>query len=404
MKTGAHSDAAKVTVLGIVSGAHLYSHFFTLLLPPLFPLLRDELDVSFTELGFSITLFSLVTGLTQAPAGFLVDRAGAGTLLIAAVIVQSAAFVAFGAIPSYAMLLAAMVAAGLANAIYHPADYAILNAAAADSQVGRAFSIHTAAGFFGGFLAPAIAIPLATLYGWRLAVIVCAGSGFVMAAMMLAGAKPLRVFGRASVTPPEPEERAGMSLLFSLPVIMGLLFFVGLSTFGHGLGNFSVSALSRLHDASLGAIGMVLLAYLIASPVGVLVGGWVADRIFRHDRFAAACLIGIALCCFAAGYDLPLAMLGVLFFGAGFLNGIVAPSRDMLIRSVTPPGHTGKVFGFVSTGFNIGGVFAPLLFGYVLDHADARFVFWAAALVTLMSVPTVLVTGVRGRRTAVAAA
>ena len=95
---------------------------------------------------------------------------------------------------------------------------------------------------------------------------------------------------------------------------------------------------------------------------------------------------------------MPLLFVGIAFFVAGLLNGVVAPSRDMLIRAMTPPGQMGKVFGFVSTGFNVGGIIAPLMFGYLLDHSDASLVFWLAGVVALLSVPTVLVTGFQGRR------
>lgn len=404
MDTVQPATGANIKAIGLVSGAHLYSHFYILLLPPLFPLLRDAYGVGFTELGFAITLFSAVTGLTQAPVGFLVDRIGARTLLVAALIVESLAFAMVGLVPTYAMLLAMMVVAGLANAIYHPADYAILNASVTDKHMGRAFSVHTAAGFFGGFLAPALAIPMAGVWGWETAVVVCASSGVLMAVVMLSQADALHEVSRADHR--SAEQRAsgapsGLALLLSVPVMMGLLFYVGLSTFGQGLGNFSVSALSERYPAELTSLGLVLSAYLFANPLGVLAGGWVADNIRRHDLFAAACFVGVAAVLFTvAALTLPLLAVGVLFATAGLLNGLVAPSRDMLIRSMTPPGEMGKVFGFVSTGFNIGGIVAPLLFGYLLDHSDPAYVFWVAGVVSLLTVPTVLVTGLKGRQAA----
>lgn len=395
---------ANMKAIGLVSGAHLYSHFYILLLPPLFPLLKDAFGVGFTELGLAITVFSAVTGLTQAPIGFLVDRVGARGLLVAALIVQSLAFALIGLLPSYGMLLAMMAVAGLANAVYHPADYAILNASVPDRHMGRAFSVHTAAGFFGGFLAPALTIPLAGLWGWQTALIVCAASGVVMAAVLMAMADVLHEVSRAdhrSAAQRAAGARHGWALLLSLPVVMGLLFYVGISSVGQGLSTFSVSALSERYPAELTSLALVLSAYLFATPIGVLLGGWVADHIRRHDLLAAGCFVGVALLLFAvAGLDLPLIVVGALFALAGLLSGLVAPSRDMLIRSMTPPGEMGKVFGFVSTGFNIGGMTAPLLFGYLLDHSDPRLVFWVAGVFSLLTVPTVLFTGLQGRRAA----
>ena len=388
-----------VKAIGLISGAHLYSHFYILLLPPLFPVLTGRLDVGFTELGFSITVFSLMTGLTQTPIGFLVDRVGARGLLIAALVLQSLAFIAIAAAPSYGMLLAMMVIAGLANAVYHPADYSILNGSVGEAHIGRAFSVHTASGFFGGFLAPALVLPLSTVIGWQWAVGVCAATGIGMALILVLGAGALQDADNRDAD--LSNSKGGVAVLLSFPVLMGLLFYVGISTSGHGVSDFSVSALGEMYPATLTTLGIVLLAYLFANPVGVLVGGWIADSIKRHDVFAAACFVGVALPLFAiAGFQLPLALVAAGLFIVGFLNGVVSPSRDMLIRAMTPPGQMGKVFGFVSTGFNIGGIIAPPAFGWLLDQGSPTSVYWGAGIVALLTVPTVLVTGLQGRKAA----
>jgi MFS transporter, FSR family, fosmidomycin resistance protein len=392
-----------IKAIGLVSGAHLYSHFYILLLPPLFPILTGELNVGFTELGVAITVFSLVTGLTQTPMGFLVDRVGARLLLIAALIAESTAFIVFALAPGYTMLLWMMALAGLANAVYHPADYSILNGSVGEKHIGRAFSVHTASGFFGGFLAPALVLPLTSMIGWQLAVGISAATGIGMALILILSANALQDRDQRDETaaPQSAATSSGIAILLSLPVMMGLLFYVGISTSGHAVSDFSVSALGEMYPVTLTALGGVLLAYLFANPVGVLAGGWIADTINRHDLFAAACFVGIALPLFLiAGLDLPLTVVAVALFVVGFLNGFVSPSRDMLIRAMTPPGQMGKVFGFVSTGFNIGGIIAPPAFGYLLDQGQPTGIFWGAGIVALLTVPTVLITGFQGRRAA----
>jgi MFS transporter, FSR family, fosmidomycin resistance protein len=388
-------------VIALVSTGHFLSHFYMLLLPPLFPVLRDVYGVGFTELGLALTAFSLTTGITQAPVGFLVDRYGARGILIAGVALESVAIALIGVFPIYAALVALYILAGLANAVYHPADYAILNASVDKERMGRAFSIHTFSGYLGAALAPVTMITLMNWTDWRTALIICGVAGGAVAAIMALNSGVLldatSKQGDAALHQGAPH-RSGLRLLFSLPILMGLLFFTGISMAGHGISGFSVSALHLVYEAPLVEVGVVLSAYLFASPIGVLLGGWVADRTQHHDRFAASCFVVIALAVFTvAATDLPLQAIAVLFAVAGLANGLVAPSRDMMIRSVTPPGEMGKVFGFVSIGYNIGGVVAPVVFGYLLDHADPGLLFWIVGVISLSTVATVLITGNRGR-------
>ena len=393
--------ASNAKVIALISTGHFLSHFYLLLLPPLFPVLRDVYGVGFTELGLALTAFSLATGFIQAPVGFLVDRYGARGILIAGVALESVAFILIGVFPVYAALVTLMIIAGIANAVYHQADYAIMSASVAKERMGRAFSIHTFAGYLGAALAPVTMFTLMKWTDWRTALVICGIFGAVVAAIMALNSKVLLDAtsrrddsGAHSATP----HHSGLRLLFSLPILMGLLFFTGISMAGHGISEFSVSVLHLAYDAPLAEAGIVLSAYLFASPAGVLLGGWVADRTPHHDRFAASCFVVIAAMIFTvAAVDLSLTAIAVLFAIAGLANGLVAPSRDMMIRSVTPPGEMGKVFGFVSIGYNIGGVVAPVMFGYILDNADPGLVFWVVGAISLMTVVTVLATGRRGR-------
>jgi MFS family permease len=388
-------------VIALISAGHFLSHFYILLLPPLFPVLRDVYGVGFTELGIAITAFSLTTGITQAPIGFLVDRYGARGILIAGVAVESVAIALIGVFPVYAALVALMMLAGLANAVYHPADYAILNASVAKERMGRAFSIHTFAGYLGAALAPVTMIALMNWTDWRTALIICGLVGVVVAVIralnsgVLRDATSMRHDGDAAEV---RSHHSGLRLLFSMPILMGLLFFTGISLAGHGISDFSVSALHLIYDAPLAEASAVLSAFLFAGPVGVLLGGYIADRTPHHDRFAALCFVVMAVMIFAvAAMDLSLRSVAVLFAVAGLFYGLVAPSRDMMIRAVTPPGEMGKVFGFVSIGYNIGGIAGPVIFGYLLDNADPGLLFWAVGAISLATVATVLATGRHGR-------
>ena len=388
--------------VAVVSTAHFASHFYMLLLPPLFPLLREAYGVGYTELGFAISVFSIVTACTQVPVGFAVDRFGARRILVAGLMLEAAAFALIGLIPSYGAFLALMAVAGLANSVYHPADYSLLNASVDPRRMGRAFSFHTAAGVLGNAVAPVTMVFLMTLTDWRTALVVCAAGGALVGLLVAFNARALREReepATAAARAGAGTGASGIRLLLTLPLLLGLLFFFGISVSQHGIQSFSVSALHAIHDAPLAAATTVLTCYLFASPVGVLAGGWVADRIQRrHDLFAATCFVAMAVCIAAvAALPLPLAAVGVLFAVAGLFAGMVSPSRDMLIRSMAPPGEIAKVFGFVSTGFNFGGIAAPVLFGFILDRSDPGFVFWVVAFVCLAGVLTVT-SAARARR------
>ncbi|MCY4452509.1 MAG: MFS transporter [Immundisolibacterales bacterium] len=390
--------------VALVSSAHFTSHFYLLLLPPLFPLLREAYGVGYTELGFAISVFSIVTACTQAPVGFAVDRFGARRILAAGLLLEGAAFVLIGLAPFYGTLVALMAVAGLANAVYHPADYSLLNASVDPRRMGRAFSFHTSAGMLGNAVAPVTMVFLMTLMDWRAALALCGAVGIGVGLVVILGGGVLKDrAARAADGTAEPDGAGaaasgatGIRLLLSAPILLGTLFFFGMSVAGYGIQSFSVSALHILHDAPIVEATTVLSAYLFASPVGVLAGGWVADRIRRrHDAFAATCIVMVAICIgLVAALRPSLPVVAGLFVVAGFFSGMVAPSRDMLIRSMTPPSEIAKVFGFVSTGFNLGGIIAPVTFGFLLDRSDnPGIVFWTVSLVSLATVFTVLTTG-----------
>lgn len=380
-------------IIGLVSTGHFFSHFYLLLLPPLFPILREHFGVGFTELGFALTTYSIATALTQVPAGYIVDHYGARRLLIAGLLLESVAIAGIGLFDTFGMFIVLLLLAGVANSVYHPADYSILSRAVDKSRMGRAFSIHTFAGYLGEAVAPATVLGLMAWFDWRLALVVCGVAGGAVALVMAFNSGLLDEVSSSGVAHEDKPHKVGWRLLVSLPIVMGLLFFVGISLTGRGTTGFSVSAITERWDTSLASAGLVLSCYLFASPVGVLIGGWVADRTSRHGAFAAMCFVVVAAMMFAvAAFHPPLVVMGVLFAVAGLFSGMVAPSRDMLIRSITPPGEVGKVFGFVSTGYNVGGILGPPFFGYLLDNHPPQSLFWVVGCAALMTMATVLFT------------
>ena len=396
LSSGGLTHADELKVVSLVGAGHFFSHFYILLLPPLFPLLRDAYGVSYTALGLAIAVLNVTTGATQAPVGFLVDRFGARRILIAGLALFSLAISLLGVFPTYPALLALMAVAGLGNSVFHPADYAILSSAVEQRRMGRAFSIHTFGGFAGFALAPPVAVGLTELYGWQVAMMLSGLGGLVVALLMLLSRRFLRSDADAR-RPGAPRaalgNRDGLRLLLTAPILMALLFFVMLALGMGGYTSFSVAALEGIYALPLAAANVPLTAYLVASAIGVLAGGWVADRTTKHHQVVGACFVAIVVLAGAIPALQPsILVVAVLFALAGFCSGVVAPSRDMMVRAVTPPGQSGKVFGFVTTGFNIGGVLAPLLFGLVLDLGDPGHVFWMIAGLSALTLIVVFAT------------
>ena len=380
-------------VVGLISMGHFVSHFYMLLIPPLFPILKDEFGVSYTELGIAIAVFSVVTGLTQTPVGILVDRFGARKILLCGMLLGSGAFICIGLAPSYWMLVAMMGLAGLANSVYHPCNYSILNASIQNERMGKAFSIHTASGMLGNAVAPLTLVSLMSIFDWQTALMICGLFG-VSVSLVIGINRNLFHDPASGGRSTAATTQSGLRLLFSLPILLGALFFLGIAVAGYGIGSFGIATLTVIHEITVSDAATILSAYLFASPVGVLVGGWIADRIGNHHIFAGFCFMGISVLFFAvAGISMNLTAIALLFVVAGFLSGIVSPSRDMLIRSLAPPTEMGKVFGFVSTGFNVAGIIAPPLFGYILDNYNANTVFRVVGIESLLTVMTVVTTG-----------
>ena len=341
------------------------------------------------------------TGLTQAPVGFLVDRFGARTILIAGLALFSLAIGLIGFFPSYPMLIALMVVAGLGNSVFHPADYAILSSAVEQRRMGRAFSIHTFGGHAGFALAPPAVVSLTALFDWRIALALAGAAGLLVSLLLAASGDLLHAgtdHGRRAAAR-SGAGVAGVRLLLSGPILMALLFFAMLAVTQGGYMSFSVAAIEALYRVPLAAANLPLTLYLAASAIGVLAGGWIADRTRQHHHVVGVCFLLVAVVSALIPELLPpLAITAALFALAGFFSGVVAPSRDMMVHAVTPPGASGKVFGFVTTGFNVGGIAAPLLFGAVLDHGDPGMVFWTVAGLSLLTLLVVYATARSGRQ------
>ena len=389
-----------VRVIGLVASAHALSHFYQLVIAVLFPLIKDDLGVSYAALGATVALFYTVSGVCQTLAGFAVDRYGARRVLFTGLALCSAGVLLAGVSRSYEMLVVAALVAGVGNSVFHPADFAILNARVNPRRLGYAFSFHGVGGNLGWALAPVFSYGVSALYGWHVALMCAAALGPAMIALLLANGEAIAVAGRSTV---QGAKKAGLSddvrVLLTLPVVMCFLYFLLLSVAFTGVQIFGVTSIVSLYQVPVALASAALTAYLLASAAGVLFGGWVATRAARHDLVAACGLLagGLAVLTMAFAPLPHWAIAPVLAF-AGFSTGMTGPSRDLLVRSATPPGSAGKVYGFVYSGLDVGSMATPVFYGWLIDRGMAQAVFIAVFFATLLTIATVLQLPGQARR------
>ncbi|WP_028351931.1 MFS transporter [Bradyrhizobium murdochi] len=375
--------------LAAISVAHWVSHFHLFVLPMLFPFLKEQLGVGYIELGFALTVFGVVSGLTQAPIGYLADHIGARKVLLIGLTVGGLALVMLGLHLSYVSLILSAALLGLANSVYHPCDYAILSTHMDEARMGRAFSVHTFAGFLGGAVAPTIMLMLVTAVGGLGALIVAGAVGPVAALLLIA----VRIPDASSADRKNDDPAAPQQSIVTPAIIVLTIFFMLLGLSSAGISNFGVVALMSGYGVTISAANFALTAYLGASAAGVLAGGYLADRTKRHGNVAAACFaINAVIITIIAAINLPSVVLTAAMGLAGFLGGVIAPSRDMLVRNAAPAGAAGRAFGIVSTGFNFSGILSPLLFGWIMDQNLPHWVFGASVAFMVLTVLLALVT------------
>jgi MFS family permease len=381
----ARRDVRTIALIGL---AHGCSHFFQLVLPPLFPLLVAELGVTYTELGAAMTAFFLASGIGQPLAGLLVDRFGARDVLLLGLGIYVLAVLGMAAASSVPTLICAMLLAGIGNCVFHPADYTLLSASVRSTHLGRAYGVHTLGGNLGWAIAPVFMLSLAGLLGWRAALVSAATLGAMVWLSLWSMRACLRDESdeRVAVQPAGP---TALTVLLSPAVTLCFGYFALLAAALIAVQNFLPPVLAALYRTPLVLGGAALTGFLLGASAGVVAGGIVADRGAPNAVVIAAGLAGSALL-FAtlAHVALPAALLVGVLFAAGFLSGLTTPSRDLLVRSATPPGATGRVFGFVYSGLDVGAALAPVTVGMMIDHGHPRWALWAVALLLLAAIGT----------------
>lgn len=385
--------------IGLIGLAHGTSHFFHMLLPPLFPWLIQEFSLSYSELGLLVSVFFVISGVGQALAGFLVDRVGARPVLFLALCSFTLAALAAGFAQGYSGLVLAAALAGLGNAPFHPVDFTILNKRVSPERLGHGFSVHGISGNLGWAAAPVFLAGIASATGsWRTAALAAAVLSAGVLALMLwqrdaiddrQGAWAHQAPGASGAPAEHP-----MAFLRLPSVWLCFSFFFWSTCALSAIQSFASPALQKMYGLPLSATAMVVTGYMLCGAAGMVVGGFLVGRVQRLEKVIGICLLASAalLALVGSGWLPGMAALAVAAL-AGLGTGLAGPSRDMLIKRAAPPGATGRVYGTVYSGLDLGFALASPIFGALLDRGLTGGIFHGSALALALGVVSAALVG-----------
>ncbi len=387
------NDIETISLIGFVHGV---SHFFHLLLPPLFPWLMQEFWLSFTGIGATMTVFFIVSGIGQAAAGFLVDRFGPVRVLAAGILCFALAGIALHFATGYASLIVVAALAGLGNSVFHPADFTVLNHRVSQPRLGHAFSVHGLSGNLGWAAAPIFLTTIAAADGWRSAAL-----GASAVALLALG---LLLWRRQALADNEPHTTQASGDTGPTFAFLGvkavwlcfLFFFLITAAFG-AIQNFASPILQAVYGLTLTTGALALSTYLTAGAAGIVLGGFLAQKQAQDLLIALALGFAALLAILLASGWPPAWSILPLMAGIGFCTGVAGPSRDLLVRRAATArfgkAAYGRVYGFVYSGLDLGLATAPLIFGGLMDARRFGEVLIGVAILQTLAIFSALRVG-----------
>ena len=376
------SRANRVNLL--IGTGHFLSHFYMLVLPPLFISWQRDFDVSFAELGLTVALMSGITALLQTPVGFLVDRYGARPFLVGGALIMSLSMCAMGAATEFWQILALAALSGVGNSVIHPADYAILSGSVPKERMGRAFALHTFSGNLGFAAGPPVIALLMAFMSWRSALFLLGAIGVPVVATILLQSRILgdQSTHRAEIGP----VISGRALLLTRPMLLFFGFYLLSSMAGAGMQAWLVTVLHDVKGLDIAIASSALTGYMAGNTSGVLIGGWFSDRAKRLATITVVLtIISASLTLMVGLLSLGGALTCAVLFVSGVALGASRTPRDVMVKDAAPPGQIGKVFGFVSSGLPLGSALTPVPFGFLIDHGRPEMVLVLVSAILLAS-------------------
>ncbi|MBI1773696.1 MAG: MFS transporter [Burkholderiales bacterium] len=393
-----------VMVISLVGLAHGISHFFHMILAPLFPWIKEAFSLSFAELGLLMTVFFVISGIGQALSGFIVDKVGARAVLFFGITCLGVAALVLSMSQNYSMLLMGSMMAGVGNSVFHPSDYTLLNKKVSSQRLGYAFSVHGITGNLGWAAAPVFLVTIAGLTTWRTALFCAAFLPFTILAILVFYRDLLRtdVVQHQSAAHAAKAAEGAMDFMRIPAVWMCFGFFFMIAMALGGIQSFSSASLRQMYDMSLGSATTAYTLYMLASAGGMLWGGFLAAKTTHHDRtitlaFSFAGIFSLILASGAVNAGIAILLMGAIGFG----SGVAGPSRDLMIRAAAPKNATGRVYGIVYSGLDSGLAVAPLIFGAIMDAHHPSWVFICVGFFQVLAILTAVNVGSKTRALAV---
>jgi MFS family permease len=360
----------------------------------MFPWLKAEFGFNYAELGLLMTIFFVVSCIVQAASGFLVDRIGARPVLFAGVGLLALAALTYSQSNGYAMLVLGAVIAGCGNGIFHPVDYTLINHKISSSNLPYAYSVHGVTGYLGWAAAPAFMVAMTTVFDWRIAFLAAAALEASILVILWLGRDRLvddvQARRQESETNHAANNPGGTPLstfgFMRLPVVwLCWIFFFFSMAATSGLQSFAPTALFKIYDLAVSSGNYYLTLLSMGGAGGMLLGAYLATRLKAPERIITICFtVNIVMGLLLATGILPTEIIVMAFIVIGLGLGIAAPSRDLMIRAATPSGASGRVYGIVYSGIDLGAAISPLVFGILLDIGMPKLLFIGVALLQLM--------------------
>ena len=391
-------DRRVTSLIGVSHGA---SHFYQLVLPPLFPLIHAGEGYSYASLGALTGAFYVASAVFQPVSGFFVDRFGARMVLLIGLLSMAGATALMGLIPEYWVLFLLSIIAGIGNSVFHPCDYSIMNATISEGRIARAFSFHMFGGYVGYVAAPASMTFIGSMIGWQPAIILAGAIGLVIFAILWGGSRDFRdsTHERADSGQAQETLKASLKALTATPVILCWLFFFIVAMGQMGMMTFVPTLMREIYAFDLEQGGLFVSVMIGAVMTGVLCGGYLADNYRKPDLIVG---VGYSLATILVAllwlFQLPTWAMFCIFGVIGLMYGVVFPSRELLVRAATPKGASGRVFGFVYSGMDFGAAITPVLFGWFVDTGIPRYAFLCVAILWSMSIVIMLMTNAATKR------